>query len=40
MVAKLVHGKPFTYPALTPSKGKEVAWPKEESYLFDIAKAD
>ena len=40
MAIKFVHGKPYTCPALTSSKGKEVAKPDEEAYLFDITKAD
>ena len=40
MAAEFVHGKPYTCPVLTPSKGKEVAKPKKEAYLFDISKAD
>ena len=40
MAAKFIHGKPYTCLALTPSKGKEVAQPENESYLFDISKAN
>ena len=40
MVAKLVHGKLYTCPPLTPSKGKEVTKPDKDSYLFDISNAD
>ena len=40
MAAKFIHGKPHTCFALTPSKGKEVAKPEMEEYLFDISKAD
>ena len=40
MVAEFVHGKPYTCPALTFSKGKEVTKPNKEAYLFDIAKVD
>ena len=40
IAAKFVHGKPYTCPALTPSKGKEVAKPEKEAHLFDISKAD
>ena len=40
MVAEFVHGKPYTCPALTPSKGKKMAKPKKEAYLFDISKTD
>ena len=39
MAAKFVQGKPYTCPALTPSKGKEVAKPDREAYLFDMSKA-
>ena len=38
MITKLVHGKPYTCPALTPSKGKEVAKLDKEAYLFNISK--
>ena len=37
MVAEFVHGKPYTCPALTPSKDKDVAKPNREAYLFDIS---
>lgn len=40
MAAEFVHVKPYTCPALIASKGKEVAKPKKESYLFDISKVD
>ena len=40
MVAKFIHGKLYTYSALTPSKGKEAAKLEKEIYLFDISKAD
>ena len=40
MAAKCVHGKPYTCPTLTPSKGKEVAKTDKKAYLFDISKAD
>ena len=40
MAAELVHGKPYTYPALTPSKDKKVDKPDKEAYLFDISKVD
>ena len=40
MATKFVHGKPYTWPALTLSNGKEVAKPKNEAYLFDISKVD
>ena len=36
MAARFVHGKLYTCPALTPSKGKEVAKSDGETYLFDI----
>ena len=39
-MAKLVHGKPYTYPTLTLSKGNEVVKLNKEAYLFDISKAD
>lgn len=31
-------GKPYTYPILTPSKGKEMAKLEKEMYLFNISK--
>ena len=40
MAGEFIYAKPYTYPALTPSKGKEVAKPEKESYLFDISKVD
>ena len=40
MAAEYIHSKPYTCPALTPSKGKEVARLEKESYLFDISKVD
>ena len=40
MAAEFIHGNPYTCPALTPSKGKEVAKLDKEAYLFDISKAD
>ena len=40
MATEFIHGKPHTCPTLTPSKGKEVAKPNKESYLFDISKVD
>ena len=40
VAAKCVHGKPYTCPTLTPSKGKEVAKTDKKAYLFDISKAD
>ena len=40
MATEFVYGKPYIIPALTPSKGKEVAKPDKEAYLFDISKAD
>ena len=40
MATELVHGKPYTSPTLRPSKGKEVAKPRKETYLFDISQAD
>ena len=41
ITAELLEGKPYTFPALTPAKGKEEVKAKEkEAYLFDISKAD
>ena len=41
MTAKLLGGKPYTCPALTPAKGKEnVKTEEKEAYLLDISKAD
>lgn len=40
ITAEFVQGNPYTCPALTPSKGKEVAKSDKEIYLFDISKAD
>ena len=40
MAAQFVHGKLYTYLALTSSKGKEVAKPEKEMYLLDISKAN
>ena len=40
MAAEFVHSKLYTYPSLTLSKGKMVAKPNKEAYLFDISKAD
>ena len=34
MVAKFIHGKLYTYSALTPSKGKEAAKLEKEIYLL------
>ena len=36
MAAEFVQGKLYTCPALTPSKGKEVAKLKKEMYLFEL----
>ena len=38
--ADIVHGKPYTCPTLTPSKGKKEAKLEKEVYLFNISKAD
>ena len=40
ITTEFVQGKPYTCPALTLSKGKEVAKPDRETYLFDISKVD
>ena len=40
MATEFIHGKPYTHPALTPSKGKEVTKLDEEAYLFDISKVN
>ena len=40
MAAEFVYGKPYTYSALTSSKGKEVAKPEKEAYLFYISNVD
>ena len=40
MATKFVQGKLYTCPALTPSKGEEVAKPYREAYLFEISKAN
>ena len=40
MLAKFIQGKSYTCLTLTPSKGKEVAKPEKEIYLFDISKVD
>ena len=40
MAVEFVHGKLYTCLALTSSKGKEVAKPNIETYLFDISKAN
>lgn len=41
MVAKLLGGKTYTYPTVTPIRGKEKVKTKEkEVYLFNISKAD
>ena len=40
IAAKFVYGKLCTCPTLTPSKGREVAKPEKEVYLFDISKVD
>ena len=39
MAVEFVQGKPYTCLALMPSKGKEVAKPDREAYLFDMSKA-
>jgi len=38
MEAKLLKGKPYSYPVLRPSRVKEVG--RKETYLFDISRAD
>ena len=41
MVAELLGSKPYTYPILTPAKGKEkIKIEENEAFLFDISKAD
>ena len=40
LAVEFVHSKPYTCPALTPSKGKEMAKPNKEAYLFNILKVD
>ena len=40
MTPEFVHGKPYTCPALPPSKVKEIAKLEKESYLFNISKVD
>ena len=40
VAVEFVQGKRYTCPALTASKGKEVANSKMETFLFDISKAD
>ena len=41
MVAEIVKGRPYSCPALKPSKGKEVVHSEnKEEFSFDISKAD
>ena len=41
MATKLLGGKPYTCPTLTPTKGKEkIKIEEKEAYLFDISKVD
>ena len=41
LAAEFIHPSHiYTYPTLTPSKGKEVAKPEKEMYVFDISKID
>ena len=41
VTAKILKGRPYTYPALRPLKGKEIAkLESKEEYLFDISKVD
>ena len=40
MATEFVHDKPYTCLAMISSKGKKVAKPEKEAYLFDISKAD
>lgn len=41
LAAEILRGKPYSCPALKPSRGKEVVKTESrESYIFDISKAD
>ena len=41
MLAEILRGKPYSFPALKPLKGKEMKkLESKEKYLFDIFKAD